>query len=189
MKKIDLNHLRWLLNKYLITLGSGGVLGIAILVCCLFIYTTKIAALDDQINTVEFKLSQTNSNSIKLVPQSPSPIQTTAQDVSTFYNIFPLGASLPKNLDAINEVAIKYRLILNHGDYKLTQTKQGQLSRYEIVFPVVGKYTQIRHFIADVLLKLPALALSDLQIKRENSLSPTVEAKLVFVLFLKSDSW
>jgi len=54
---------------------------------------------------------------------------------------------------------------------------------------VNGKYTQIRQFIADILQKLPALALSDLQIKRENSLSPTVEARMVFVLFLQGDSW
>ena len=61
--------------------------------------------------------------------------------------------------------------------------------RYEIVLPLVGKYTQVHQFIQHVLQEIPALALSDLQIKRENSLSPTVEANLVFVLFLKGDSW
>jgi hypothetical protein len=78
---------------------------------------------------------------------------------------------------------------LNRGDYKLTQIKKAEFSRYHIVFPVVGKYTQIRQFIAVVLAALPALGLSDVQITRENSLSPTVEARLEFVLYLQSASW
>ncbi|PPD18607.1 MAG: hypothetical protein CTY27_01280, partial [Methylotenera sp.] len=81
----------------------------------------------------------------------------------------------------------------NRGDYKLTQikqlqTSQGALARYEIVLPVTGQYTQIRQFIAQVLHQLPALALSDMQLKRENAQSPLVEAQLIFVLMLKGDS-
>ena len=58
-----------------------------------------------------------------------------------------------------------------------------------MVLPVAGSYVQIRQFITDVLQQLPALALSDLQITRDNAMSPTVEARLVFVLFLQGDSW
>lgn len=189
MKKIDLNHLRWIFYNYLTSLGFWGLLGSVLLVCSLIIYLTKIIVLDEQIMMAKTKLNQTNSNSIKLLPQPSIQIQTSAQDVAKFYRFFPAGASLPEHLGMINDAAIKYHLVLNRGDYKFTQTKQGQLSRYEIVFPIVGHYIQIRHFIAEVLLKVPALALNDLQIKRENSLSPTVEAKLVFVLFLQGDSW
>jgi hypothetical protein len=53
----------------------------------------------------------------------------------------------------------------------------------------MGKYPEVHQFVVKVLQEIPALALSDLQIKRENSLSPTVEARLVFVLFLKGDTW
>ena len=86
--------------------------------------------------------------------------------------------------------------MLNRGDYKLTQIKPtpansnpGQLSRYEIVLPVTGQYCQIRQFITQVLYQTPALALSEMQIKRENTLRPTVEARLVFVLMLQGGQW
>lgn len=189
MNKIDVNHLRWLVSKYLSALGLWGLLGVAIIVSCLLIYVTYIMELDEQVTLTQSKLKQLSQTPIKLATLPKTQIQTTAQDVTKFYDLFPAGASLPKWLSMMDAMAIKRHLILNRGDYKLSQTKQGELLRYEIVFPVVGQYIQIRQFIADVLLKLPALALNDLQIKRENSLSPTVEARLVFVLFLKGDSW
>jgi Tfp pilus assembly protein PilO len=106
-----------------------------------------------------------------------------------FYKRFPTGASLPKWLNLIDQIAIKQHLVLNRADYKFSQTKQGQLLRYEIVLPLLGKYPEVHQFVVKVLQEIPALALSDLQIKRENSLSPAVEARLVFVLFLKGDTW
>jgi Tfp pilus assembly protein PilO len=96
-------------------------------------------------------------------------------------------------LALIDQAAVKQKLILNRGDYKYSKAKQSQisdgfnLSKYEIVLPVTGQYTQIRQFIAQVLQLQPALALSDFKMTRENSLSPNVEATLVFVLFLQSE--
>lgn len=194
MKKLDLYYFYWLLGRLAKLLGVWGLLGIAIIVASSTFYITNIVKAEQQLNLAQYELDHTQKNETKVVvqPVVPQPVvsaQTTAQEISKFYKIFPAGASLPKWLNLIDETALKQHLILNRGDYKLTQTKQGQLSRYEIELPVIGKYTQIRQFIADVLQKLPALALSDLQIKRENSLSPTVEARLVFVLFLQGDSW
>lgn len=189
MNKVDVSQLRWLLGKCLTALGLWGLLGVAIIVSCLLIYVTHIMELDEQITLTQSKLKQLSHPPLKLATLPKSPLQTTAQDVTKFYGLFPAGASLPKWLSMIDAMAIKRHLILNRGDYKLSQTKQGELLRYEIVFPVVGQYIQIRQFVADVLLMLPALALDDLQIRRKNSLSPTVEARLVFVLFLQGDSW
>lgn len=127
------------------------------------------------------------------------PAETSEQDIQRFYAQFPNGESLPKWLRLIDENAVKQHLVLNRGDYKLTQIKSQKptpaqstkhpLSRYEIVLPVTGQYTQIRQFIAQVLYDLPALALSELHIKRENAQSPNVEARLIFVLLLKGESW
>ena len=86
-------------------------------------------------------------------------------------------------------MALKQKIALNRGDYKLTKAKQGQLMRYEIVLPLEGSYTQIRQFIVATLQRIPALALSDMQIKRENVATPTVQARIVFTLFLQGDSW
>ena len=189
MRKLDIYYFYWLLGRAVRALGLWGLVGAGIVLGSVIFYMVKIDTLEQQIKSAQYELSHTKKNATKIARPQVLPLQTTIQDLSEFYKRFPAGASLPKWLNLIDEIAIKQHLILNRGDYKFSQTKQGQLLRYEIVIPVMGKYTQVHQFVADVLHALPALALTDLQIKRENSLSPTVEARLVFVLFLKGDAW
>jgi hypothetical protein len=189
MKIFNPSYGYWLLSKAAKNLGLWGLLGIAAIVSSLLFYTTKVITVERELNFALTELELKKDTKTVLAPPKITPAQTTEQELTDFYQMFPAGASLPKWLGLINEAALKQHLILNRGDYKLSQTKQGQLLRYEIVLPVVGKYTEIRQLIVELLHKLPALAVSDLQIKRENSLSPTVEARLVFVLFLQGDTW
>ena len=197
MNKLDIDHGYWLLGRFAKRLGAWGLLGVVIILASSIFYVVNflptserlLQAQNELLNKMEDTKKNGRENSQKQTPAQAAPAQTSAQEIAEFYKQFPAGASLPIWLRLINTTALKQHLVLNRGDYKLTQTKQGQLQRYEIVLPVSGSYVQIRQFIADVLQQLPALALSDLQLKRDNVMSPTVEARLVFVLFLQSDSW
>jgi Tfp pilus assembly protein PilO len=189
MRKLDIYYFYWLFGRAVRALGLWGLVGAGIVLGSVIFYMVKIDKIEQEMKSAQYELSHTKRNATNIARPQVLPSQTTTQDMNEFYKRFPAGASLPKWLNLMDEIAIKQHLILNRGDYKFSQTKQGQLLRYEIVIPVMGKYTQVHQFVAEVLQALPALALSDLQIKRENSLSPTVEARLVFVLFLKGDSW
>ena len=197
MNKLDIHYSYWLLGRLAKTLGAWGLLGIVVILASSIFYfvnflpTSKLLleAQNELQNKLEYIKKNGRESSQKETPVQVAPAQTSTQEIAEFYKQFPAGASLPKWLRLIDTTALKRHLVLNRGDYKLTQSKQGQLQRYEIVLPVSGSYVQIRQFIADVLQQLPALALSDLQIKRDNVMSPTVEARLVFVLFLQGDSW
>ena len=197
MNKLDIYDGYWLLGRFARTLGVWGLLGVAMILASSIFYSARFLPTNQQLllvrNELQNKLQHDQKNDLlhlqKPAPGQQAPAQTSAQEIVEFYKQFPAGASLPTWLRLIDTTALKRHLVLNRGDYKLTQTKQGQLQRYEIVLPVSGSYVQIRQFIADVLLQIPALALSDLQLKRDNAMSPIVEARLVFVLFLQSDSW
>ena len=197
MNKLDIHYVYWLSGRLSKTLGVWGLLGIVIILASSIFYFVNFLPASRQLlevqnefqNKLEITQKNGRENSQKVIPIQVVPAQTSTQEIAEFYKQFPAGASLPKWLRLIDTTALKRHLVLNRGDYKLTQSKQGQLQRYEIVLPVSGSYVQIRQFIADVLQQLPALALSDLQIKRDNAMSPIVEARLVFVLFLQGDSW
>ncbi|MDO9050404.1 MAG: hypothetical protein Q7U70_02810 [Methylotenera sp.] len=189
MKNFNPAYGYWLLSKFAKNLGLWGLLGVTAIVGSLLFYMTEVATMERELNLTLTELEFKKDTKAVLAEPKITPAQTTEQELIDFYQMFPVGASLPTWLSLINEVAQKQHLTLNRGDYKLSQTKQGQLLRYEIVLPVVGKYAEIRQLIVELLHKLPALAVSELQIKRENSLSPTVEARLVFVLFLQGDTW
>ena len=197
---LNLHYWLWQSQQIVKKLGLFGLLGLAIALGCGLFYASKIMPINDQILEYNESIQQAKLNNAEQknlsIPIKNVPQQITNDDITKFYARFPEGASLPTWLSLINETAVKQGLLLNRGDYKLTQIKStlfksnpGQLSRYEIVLPVTGQYSQIRQFIAQVLYQMPALALSEMQIKRENTLSPKVEARLVFVLMLQGGQW
>ena len=202
---LNLHYWLWQLRQIVKKLSLFGLLGLAITLSCGVFYASKIIPINDQILEYNESIQQAKLNNAEQknlsIPIKNVPQQITNDDITKFYARFPDGTSLPKWLNLINETAVKQGLLLNRGDYKLTQIKStpanstpansnpGQLSRYEIVLPVTGQYSQIRQFIAQVLYQMPALALSEMQIKRENTLSPKVEARLVFVLMLQGGQW
>lgn len=202
---LNLHYWLWQSQQIVKKLGLFGLLGLAIALGCALFYASKIIPINNQIleyneSIQQAKLSNSEQKNLS-IPIKNVPQQITNDDITKFYARFPDGVSLPTWLSLISETAVKQGLLLNRGDYKLTQIKStpansspansnpGQLSRYEIVLPVTGQYSQIRQFIAQVLYQMPALALSEMQIKRENTLRPTVEARLVFVLMLQGGQW
>jgi Tfp pilus assembly protein PilO len=198
MNKLNFNHYvlhgYWLITQLAQRLGIWGLLGMAIMLASILFYGSNTITLEQQLNKVKLSLAQVQLSSINKEiadsdEQSIAPEQSETQRIAQFYDGLPDGTNLPKLINALDSYALKQHLVLNRGDYKLTKIKLGKVSRYEILLPVTGQYTQIRQFIAEALLEIPALALSDIQIKRENTLVPNVEARLVFVLFLKGDSW
>ena len=213
MSHFNLHYFVWFLARLAKKLGFFGLLGLVTLFACSVFYVAKLLPLNQQVKSLEnqlaFSKNVANSsnftayNNQALVADSKQKktqnLQATQQDIERFYALFPQGVTLPRWLNTMAQTALKQGLKLNSGDYRLTaqqinqpytnKGKNGQFSRYEIVLPVTGQYTQIRVFITDVMRQIPALALGDLQIKRQSSTSPTVDARLVFVLLVQGDSW
>lgn len=61
------------------------------------------------------------------------------------------------------------------------------LTQYEMVLPVEGSYNKVRAFISSILSNLPSVAIADIQIERESTLSPSVDARLVLILYVRGD--
>ena len=203
MQWLNVAYLRWYASQIMKKIGVLGIVALAIaLGCCLF-YAFNIVPLQQKMaddanklpptNPAQILSGKTEKSQLTIALKQITPEQTTPDQIKRFYAQFPASETLPNCLRLIDNIALKQRLTLNRGDYKLTQIKslqsnQATLVRYEIVLPVTGQYVQIRQFIAQVLHELPALALSDLQLKRESAQSPSVEARLIFVLLLKNNS-
>jgi len=198
MQRLNIAYVRWYASQMIKKFGILGMLALTITLGCCLLYALNILPLQKKIAQDTLRLQQKNKQQVvsgasEQLPLEMAPKQTTAESIKRFYEQFPALERLPNCLRLIDNIALKQRLSLNRGDYKLTQikslqTNEGALSRYEIVLPVSGQYTQIRQFAAQVLHELPALALTDLQLKRESAQSPTVEARLIFVLLLKNST-
>jgi len=195
MNNSKLDYAYWYLSYYAKKIGAWGFIGLGIISLSLFFYTKethKIDALIKETQATKDKfLVNFNGKHDDIVEFKP---QTNFEEVNRFYRIFPNAVDLPQALATIYQVASQQRLALNSGDYKFNKIKdyntsyEKKLTKYEIVLPIKGQYLQIQRFISEVLQKLPALALVDMQIRRENSTNQNVDARLVFVIFVKGES-
>ena len=106
------------------------------------------------------------------------------QVLQIFYDFFPGIDSSPYWIKELDRIAKKHKVELSRSDYRLMQEQDSKLARYEMVLPVHGSYPQIRAFIADVLETIPALALVDIALKREDIKSGKLDARLSMNLYL-----
>ena len=195
MNNSKLDYAYWYLTYYAKKIGAWGLIGLGLIILSFFFYTTETPKIDALIKetqaTKDKFLANFNSKHDDIVESTP---QTNLEELNRFYRIFPKAVDLPQALVTIYQVANQQKLALNSGDYKFNKIKDSntsnekKLTKYEIVFPIKGQYLQIQSFISKVLQKLPALALVDIQIRRENSMNQNVDARLVFVIFVKGES-
>ncbi len=197
---MSIQEFSWYSMRLAKPLGVWGLLGVALFCASLLMYGTVINSLDEETMAMQTALTQkplklglTDTAALQVTSpvMSPDMALPTAQTLQQLYQTFPFESSLPRLLAQLNQMASQQHLVLNSGDYRLKKVKQtsktsdAQLVQYEIVFPIKGRYLAIRLFVAEALARLPTLAIDTLQISRENTLSPEVEARLVLVLFVK----
>lgn len=107
-----------------------------------------------------------------------------AQALQVFYDFFPKIDSSPYWIKELDRVAKKHGVELSGSEYRLMQEQGSKLARYEMILPVRGSYPQIRAFIADALETIPAVALVDVVIKREDIKSNKLNVRFSMNLYL-----
>jgi len=199
MTMVNLNYVSWLLSRFARRLTIWGLSGLLLTLLGVMFNFTHIQPLSLSIADAEKVFVSANAfvntkqDSLNVEVPIQTPKQTDTKSLEFFYKQLPNGAEVPKILALFDKTAFKRGLKLIRGDYKLSKSPLAKTSpiilRYEIVLPVSGTYLQIRQFVDEALTQQAALALSDVEIKRESSMSPLVEARLVWVLFVRGEGW
>lgn len=194
MSAMNTQYLGWILRRFAKAAGLWGILAIAIVGVVLITFTTKMADMQQQINTLENKIATKQMPASETAAiEAPLVQQASSQTLSEFYQTFPTALSIPDTLSQLNALASKQQLFLNSGDYKLNKIVGKNniggkvLTQYEMVLPVEGSYSGVRAFMASILSNLPSVAIADMQIKRESTLNPSVDARLVLIFYVRGD--
>lgn len=189
---LNTQYMMWLLVHTARKLGSWGLLALLMIGAGSMYYASTSAEIQQQINTLS-----TNAHQATAVDTTTTtiaqPVEQTQQTLQDFYRIFPRTQAIPDTLAQLNRLAAQQRIVLNSGDYKLTKItprnvpQQATLTHYEMVIPVKGSYPKVRQLISAILTEIPSVAIADMQLRRDSTLSPEIDAKLVLVLFVKAD--
>lgn len=76
-------------------------------------------------------------------------------------------------------------LRLDKGEYRQLRDGETGLQRYQFSFPVQATYPALRRWLATALSAEPALALQSIDLQRGSVMQSQVEARVVFVLYVR----
>jgi hypothetical protein len=153
---------------------AGAVLIVGSLAYDASVVRPREAALEDQLN----RNAQARRTADALRAQ-------TASEADAGVAAPPLAPAAAAALRRLFDAAEQAGLQLAQGEYRLTEVKDAPLRRYQLSLPVAGGYPEIRAFVAQALNADPALALTAIQLRREQIENPALEALLNFTLYLE----
>ncbi len=188
-------YLYWGLTAIAKKLGLLGLIALCLVIASLVFYAIKIPQIKADIANVKMQQAdQVKKQAAKVNAIEKPTERSQAEEVDMFYSRFPKVEELPDVIAQLYSIAVQQNIALNIGDYRYKSLKaknqhKHALNKYEIVLPVEGQYTNIRKFVSQSLKALPEMALIDLQIVREDKATREVSARLVFVVFVKGQTW
>jgi Tfp pilus assembly protein PilO len=167
-------------------LGWTGRLGLVLLAVAVVLHVVRVVALEREITTLQAEAGNLQQRLRSGQALGNKPNESSAEQLAAFYAYFPSSESAPALLGKVHAAAAANGIVLRSGEYKFERQADQKLARYRMTLPVVGSYSQVRRFIAAVLADVPAASVDEIQLRRENIASTTLEARIRLSLYLRS---
>jgi hypothetical protein len=157
--------------------GRTGLVGIGLaLASAVFFFSTHLQVANEAA-ALRSQLSEARTNAPKVAPLASEAAQTLRH--------LPARADMPVLLGVLLTQADEAKLSLDTGKYEAALSKSGDITRYRVSFPVTGPYPQVRQFIDAVLVALPAVSITELNIERKTIVDGQVEARLRLTFYTR----
>ncbi|WP_124552781.1 hypothetical protein [Methylophilus methylotrophus] len=155
------------------------------------------AAQETQINMLQSDIRQLAIRPVKPTQKetvviekvqtvTPEPVQ-----LSSLWQQLPAFSDLSPRMIQIANLAQKRQILLNVGDYQWQahQVKDDShdIQQFDMRFTIQADYITCRQFILDVLRKYPSMALTGLELRKNETVQPTIEATLTFSVFIRGE--
>ncbi|HEY4975131.1 MAG TPA: hypothetical protein VII41_16065 [Steroidobacteraceae bacterium] len=165
--------------RYQITrVGAAGVVGMAGLVGALAL---AAGALWPALHSLQAMRAQLER------PGAAHPAAQPVDELDRFVAALPSRGQIPAVLGQVLEQADKSEVVLDKGQYSYSPAQSGRLARYAFEFPIKGSYPNIRQFVDNTLLAVPAAGLDKLSIERKNIGDAAVTADVRFVVYVRGE--
>lgn len=174
---------RWELRRALRRLGAPAAVGAAGLACAMAMLW-HAQALQRQLPAMQVRLADAARAAAFPVAAPP----TAADGLAAFYSHLPDHAAIPAQLQTLVDIADKYRVPLAKAEYKPQAEPRAGFMRYQVNLPVKADYAAVQGFLLEALQALPALTLDSVAFKREHADSAEVEARIQFILLVRTQS-
>lgn len=192
----------WVLRRCAWYVGWLPMLLVLALLVCLGFVLQQHAEQKVQITQLEQVIRQLEQQPIErkvnLVPAlaKPTPAQQGAQhateNLASVWQQLPVFADLTPRMLQIAALAQKYQIALNVGDYQwqmhAANAAEQAVQQYDMRFTIQTDYATCRQFIVEVLRQTPYIALTELELRKNETAQPVLEATLTFSIFIRGES-
>lgn len=119
--------------------------------------------------------------------------ETVAADektnLATMWQQLPDFSALSPRMMQIAHLAQQRHIALNVGDYQWQAHQNAgsseHIQQFDMRFTVQADYATCRQFILDVLQQYPTMALTGLELRKNETVQPTLDATLTFSVFIR----
>ena len=142
-------------------LGWTTLLGTALLLIAFLVQMVLVPNLQAKANEAKQALQ------LAQVASPPSASEIAIERQALWLSALPLSIDALNSVDSIHEAALRHGVRLAHGEYRWVQEPAPKFLRYQMVFPVQGRYAAIQAWLADVMNANPTLALDGWNVARD----------------------
>ena len=183
----ELSRWRWAAQRLAERAGPVGVAAAVVAVLALLAWGVPGRVLENEAEALAAENAALERRPAAVAHAGGAP-STPEQQLRAFESRFPGPEALGTSYARLWEVARRHGVALRQAEFKLGDGAQDEFQRYTMQLPVTADYAALRGFIVGALAELPGLALEEMSLRREDSKSLRLEARLSFVLFVRRGS-
>jgi hypothetical protein len=163
----------------------AGVAGGVLLLAALAFHVLVVQPGETRVDALREAVAR-RAHSVRQVSMPPPDMPNSAADkLQAFYAFFHRGMNMSDWLARIYDVAERAGVSLQQGDYRLAESGDAPLDRYEVTLPVSGDYGKIRSFAEGVLNVIPVASLDHIAFRRQRPNQGDVDAEMRFTVYLE----
>lgn len=148
----------------------------------------QMRALTDTIRQLETQPVSPTTVVEKAVVK-PVLAELPAESLASLWQQLPGFSDLSPRMMQIARMAQKRQIALNVGDYQWqlhpASVATQEIQQYDMRFSIQADYATCRQFIVDVLRQYPAMALTGLELRKNETVQPLLDATLTFSVFIR----
>lgn len=179
-----LNRWRWQAQRLMERGGPAGVAAAVVGVLALGAWVAAGLSMSAEARALASDNDELQRRAASAPRVASAPLDSQQQLVA-FENGFAGPRDLGASYARLWNLARRHGVALRQAEFKLTDGSQDELQRYSILLPVTADYASLRAFVIDALGDQQGLALEEMSIRRGDSKSLQVDARLNFVLFVR----
>jgi hypothetical protein len=186
MEKTPMKWLEWRFKRLAMHGNPAVLLLLGMTGALLLIWLVGIPDLQKQLS--QSRVLAASKSRLENMPQRPAQDVVLRQEIETFDQMFPQASQLPESLEKMFAIVESNGLMVDKGEYSLSERPGKILRRFEAEFPVEGSYLQVRRVLHELQKELPAMGIEEISLQREKIGEGKVTAQFHLVFFVRRPS-